>query len=196
MTTGILLSGGIDSIALAKWKTPQVALTIDYGQLPAQGEIRAARKIAEELGLAHEVLTIDCRLLGSGDLAGVPATTLAPAPEWWPFRNQLLLTIAAARAVALGIEHLFFGSVASDGFHADGRPEFFKSIDSLTSMQEGGIRISAPAIAMTSVELIRISGIKPSLLAWAHSCHKEDFACGGCQGCFKHQAVMSKSEQG
>lgn len=196
MTTGILLSGGIDSTALAKWKTPRVALTIDYGQLPAQGEIRAARKIAEELGLAHEVLTIDCRVLGSGDLAGVPATTLAPAPEWWPFRNQLLLTIAAARAVALGVEHLLFGSVASDGFHADGRPEFFESMDCLTSLQEGGIRVSAPAITLTSVELIRVSGIKPSLLAWAHSCHKEDFACGSCRGCFKHQAVMSQSEQG
>ena len=31
MTTGLLLSGGIDSSALAFWKRPQVCFTVDYG---------------------------------------------------------------------------------------------------------------------------------------------------------------------
>jgi len=35
----ILLSGGLDSIALAYWLRPQIAVTIDYGQRPARAVI-------------------------------------------------------------------------------------------------------------------------------------------------------------
>jgi 7-cyano-7-deazaguanine synthase len=42
MDTGLLLSGGMDSVALAYWLRPDVAFTIDYGQLSAEGELRSA----------------------------------------------------------------------------------------------------------------------------------------------------------
>jgi 7-cyano-7-deazaguanine synthase len=190
MTTGILLSGGMDSAALAAWQRPAVAFTIDYGQLPAIGEIRAATQIAHALGLQHEVLRVDCHQLGSGQLAGQLASNIAPVPEWWPYRNQLLLTLAAMRAIALGVDELLCGAVASDGAHADGRPEFFAAIDALTALQEGNLRVRVPAIYMTAAELVRISGIDMSILAWAHSCHTAAFACGVCRGCTKHQEVM------
>lgn len=195
MGTGILLSGGIDSAALARWKQPDVALTINYGQRSALGEIRAAKKITEELSIAHEVVSVDLQHLGSGDLAGTPPSSLAPAPEWWPFRNQMLATIAAMRAIALGIDTLLFGAVATDNVHADGRPAFFALLDQLTSMQEGGIRVSAPAIGMTTLELVRCSGIDLHVLAWCHSCHTADFACGNCRGCFKYESIMYALER-
>jgi 7-cyano-7-deazaguanine synthase len=192
MTSAILLSGGMDSAALACWKRPDMALTINYGQLPASGEIRAAERIASELGIVHEVITVDCRQLGAGQLAGLPQSNIAPVPEWWPFRNQLLVTLAAMRAVSLGIRDLLCGAVVSDGVHVDGRREFFESIDALTTMQEGSIRVIAPAINMTSVELVRISDIDIAVLAWAHSCHTAPYACGSCRGCYKHQSVMAE----
>jgi 7-cyano-7-deazaguanine synthase len=182
LTSGILLSGGMDSTALAYWKRPRVAFTIDYGQVSAEGEIRAARKISEELGLDHEVIRVDCRRLGSGDLAGGRPNPIAPVPEWWPFRNQLLVTLAAMRAISLGVTELLCGSVKSDGSHADGRPHFYRQISELVSMQEGGISVAAPAILMTSVDLIRASGIDRDVLYWTHSCHKAAFACGKCRG--------------
>ena len=40
MNTALLLSGGMDSIALAYWKRPDIALTIDYGQAAADAEER------------------------------------------------------------------------------------------------------------------------------------------------------------
>ncbi len=190
MRTGILLSGGIDSIALACWKRPKVAYTVNYGQRSVNGEVRAAGAVCSSMDILHRVIHVDCSSLGSGDLAGREPNSLAPSPEWWPFRNQLLLTLAAMAAVQDGVNKLLFGAVKSDSFHQDGSADFFGRIGRLVGMQEGGIAIEAPAVAMTSAELVRTSGIEPSVLSWAHSCHKSDFACGNCRGCEKHRLVM------
>ncbi len=182
----ILLSGGMDSIALAYWQRPRHAFTIDYGQAAAAAEIDASVQIAGDLGIVHETIRVDCSSLGSGDMAGSAALDVAPASEWWPFRNQLLVTLAGMKAVAAGVTELMVGSVSSDGVHADGRPQFYEALDRLMSEQEGGLRVSAPAIVMSTVDLIRISDIPPDLLAWAHSCHVGALACGSCRGCVKH----------
>ena len=65
----LLFSGGIDLSALAAWKRPNIALTIDYGQRPAMGEIAAAAAIASELKICHEVVSIDLSSSGAGPLA-------------------------------------------------------------------------------------------------------------------------------
>jgi 7-cyano-7-deazaguanine synthase len=188
----LLLSGGMDSIAVAFWQRPEIAITIDYGQRAAEAEIAAASQVAKEIGMQHEIITIDCRAIGSGDMAGNDALGVAPVPEWWPFRNQLLVTFAAARGITLGVAEVMTGSVSSDGTHADGRPEFYDAMDRVTAMQEGGIRISAPALTMTTAELVRHSGVPREILAWAHSCHTGNLACGQCRGCVKHYQVTKE----
>jgi 7-cyano-7-deazaguanine synthase len=190
--TAILLSGGLDSAALAFWLKPQLGITVDYGQASARGEIRAAAQIAADLGVKHEVIRLDCSSLGSGDLALKPAMTGAPAPEWWPYRNQFLITVAAMKTIPMGISRLLVGSVKSDSFHVDGRPEFFEQIDCLIAMQEGGLRVEAPALGFTTVELIRHCGVPDGILGWTHSCHKAEFACGNCRGCWKRQEVLNE----
>lgn len=192
MKTALLLSGGMDSIAIAFWKRPDIAFTINYGQLSAEGELHAAETVCRSLGIPHEVITVNCRNLGSGDLSGKSPVPIAPVPEWWPFRNQLLLTFAGMRALSLEVNTLIFGSVKTDAAHVDGGIEFFEKIDNVFSIQEGKLRIVAPAIHLTTEELIKTSGIPLSLLAWAHSCHVSNFACGNCRGCFKYHAVMKE----
>ena len=73
----LLLSGGMDSIALAWAIRPELSLTIDYGQLAALGEIRSGKAVCAELGLDHRVLRIDCSSIGSGDMAGTPPSEIA-----------------------------------------------------------------------------------------------------------------------
>ena len=75
---GILLSGGMDSIALAAWKRPAKALSIDYGQVCAQAELRSARRVCRDLSIEYSEVHVDCRPLGSGDLAGLPPDSLGP----------------------------------------------------------------------------------------------------------------------
>lgn len=188
----LLLSGGIDSTALAAWQQPSATLFIDYGQRPAAGEAVAASVIAQNLGLPHYSMRIDCSQIGSGMLAASEPVSVAPSAEWWPYRNQLLITIAAAWAIPRGFDTISIGAVASDSFHLDGKPDFFRAIDGLLGMQEGSLRVSAPAINMTSAQLVRTSGISMGVLGWTISCHRGADSCGDCPGCNKHAGVINE----
>ena len=188
----LLLSGGLDSIALAWALRPARALTIDYGQRAFGGEVRASQAVCTELGIAHEVVTVDCRQFGSGDLSESTALAIAPIPEWWPYRNQLLASIAAMHVVRTGPTELVFGTVRTDAEHADGRPEFIVALDALLRCQEGGVVVAAPAIGKSTVELVRGANVPLDLLHWAHSCHTGEWACGECRGCAKYSIVMDE----
>lgn len=186
MSDGILLSGGMDSISLAYWKRPSVAFTLDYGQLSAEAEIDASSSVAKVLDIAHHVIGIDLRALGSGDMAGRDADRHAPASDWWPYRNQMLVTLAAMKAVSLGVKRLLLGTVATDSTHRDGTIEFIDKLDALLACQEGELRVAAPAIGMSTGELILASKVPRPLIALAHSCHKANVPCGQCRGCNKY----------
>ena len=190
MSELLLMSGGMDSAAIAAWRRPFLCLTVDYGQKSAGAEIVASAQICHELGLKHTTIEIPCNMLGSGNMAGTAALEIAPCPEWWPFRNQLLLTFGAGIAINHNIDTLLFGTVSTDDTHADGRADFFENMNRLLAAQEGDLRILTPAIALTTAQLIKTSGIGRNLLAWAHSCHTGRYACGACRGCEKHLSVL------
>jgi 7-cyano-7-deazaguanine synthase len=186
----LLLSGGLESSAVAAWLRPQLALTIDYGQLPAEGEIWAASRVCVELGLEHHSLRIDCSQIGSGLLSGSKTDELAPVPEWWPYRNQLLVTLAGGWGIGRGISEILVGSISGDNSHIDGTAPFYEALDHAMALQEGSIHVRAPAIEMSSAELIAASGISDEVLGWTHSCHSASVACGSCPGCSKRRSVL------
>ena len=193
LKSGLLLSGGMDSIALAWWRRPEWAVTIDYGQKAAAAEKLAASQICKELRIDHEVITVDCSALGSGDLADTAPDSYANTSDWWPFRNQLLITLGCMRGITRQIQRLYIGTVKSDGeSHRDGTMKFVACVDELVACQEGSLRIAAPAVNYTTVELIRVARVPPGLLAWAHSCHKAEIACGNCRGCNKYLATFAE----
>ena len=184
----------MDSIALAYWKRPTVALTLDYGQLAAEAEIEASTALARELGMDHHIIRAELRVLGSGDMAGTDANRHAPASDWWPYRNQMLVTLAAMKAVTIGVEHLMLGTVTTDQTHRDGTLEFIDKMDALLACQEGKLRVTAPAIDMSTVQLILTSKAPRSLIALAHSCHKASVPCGQCRGCNKYFETLGELE--
>lgn len=188
----ILLSGGMDSIALSYWLRPEIAITLDYGQKAAEAEIKVATRIAIMLGMEHHVIRVDCSSLGSGDLVGSMPISEAPITEWWPYRNQMLVTLALMKAIQLGVGELMVGSVKTDAQHTDGTPTFYKLLSQLVEMQEGHIKVTAPAIDMTTVELVRKSGIPENILLYAHSCHTSNQPCGRCHGCMKYMYVKNQ----
>ena len=185
-----MLSGGMDSVALAWGLRPDLSITIDYGQLPAEGEIQAAAAVCLSLGLSHRVIRVDCRSLGSGDMAGTIAIPAAPVSEWWPFRNQLLITFGAAAALQAGLSSLVIGAVSSDASHVDGRSEFFEAMSRVLHLQEGSMGLETPALVETTVSLCQRLSVPFEVLAWSHSCHVSDRACGQCRGCCKHRESM------
>lgn len=189
---GLLLSGGLDSTALAYMCKPDIAFNINYGQRAAEAEKQAAKAVCDVVGIELVTINVDCSELGSGDLTGKSAIDLAPKSDWWPFRNQLLITLCAMKAVEFRCLKLLIGTVKSDQYHADGTPDFIININQLMSIQEGGVKVEAPAINMTAVELIKSSCIPFELLAWSHSCHKANVPCTNCRGCNKHYSTLNE----
>lgn len=188
----LLLSGGLDSTALAALTRPTLCLAIDYGQRSAAGELRAAAAVCRALRLNLSTLTLDLGGLGGGLLKDEDALPGAPSPEWWPYRNQILVTAAASVALQAGLPQVLTGTVAGDGArHIDGRPAFYQALDCLIRMQEGGIRVRTPAITETSAELVLRSGLTEDVLGWTVSCHRASFPCGDCPGCWKRTKVLS-----
>lgn len=190
--TALLMSGGMDSTSLAFWKRPELAITFDYGQRSAQAEIAASSAICNELSIEHHILRVDCSSLGSGDLSNAKELDIAPKSDWWPFRNQMLITLAGMYVLQHDVNHIFVGSVKSDGYHKDGSADFFHHINVLMSNQEGGITISAPALELSTIELIERSEIPDKVLMWSHSCHKSNTPCCNCRGCNKYFDVFSQ----
>ncbi|MEO7211829.1 7-cyano-7-deazaguanine synthase [Mucilaginibacter sp.] len=140
MKKAILLSGGLDSLALTYWyrKDISVAITVNYGQKTAEKEIEVSAKICKELSLRHEIIEIDCSSLGSGEMCPTGNKSISEIPEWWPYRNQLLITLACMKLIHYKTKHLLFGAVKTDNRFVDGTMEFFNNFNNAVSMQEGG----------------------------------------------------------
>lgn len=185
----VLLSGGIDSICLAYGMKPQIAYTIDYGQTVANREIYVSEYICNELGIKHKVIKVDCSELGSGSLANTKNLSISPSEEWWPYRNQLLITLALMQGIKDEITELHLASVKSDSFHQDGTARFYQHANDLVSYQEGGITIHCDTLEYYSHELAILHKVPLELLSMAHSCHISNVACGQCSGCRKQLRV-------
>lgn len=188
----LLLSGGLDSATLAYTHRPDLTITVDYGQQCAKVEIQASDQIANELNLDHEVIRVNCGSLGAGTMADNKETNIGATPEWWPYRNQLVITLAAMSALPRGADRLLVGAVADDQNHADARAKFFDLMDSLLSFQEGNLNVKAPAINKTTEELVHEAEPPKSLLGWTHSCTNSNEACGTCNSCKKRQRVLNR----
>ena len=190
----LLLSGGLDSTCVAVRDCPAGALVIDYGQRPAPAETRAAVYVAEWAGIPLIKLRADCSAVGNGLLAKGESAPGAPSPEWWPFRNQLLVTLAASVALKEGFDSVAVGSVAGDGDrHIDGTDRFYSQLRSLLVMQEGNIELRTPCIDQSTSDLVASVDLPDHVLVMTHSCHMADMACGWCPGCLKRQEVFRET---
>jgi 7-cyano-7-deazaguanine synthase len=187
----LLFSGGIESTCLAYMYRPHRCLTIDYGQRQAVGEIRASQNIAAHLGLSHEVLSVDAAFLGSGQMAGKETIKAAAIPELWPYRNQLLITLAAMRFAGNADVRIMIGSTKSDAAHVDGTSAFIEAMGKTLSIQEGSIGLIAPAIDVESIALLRTSNIDPDMLDMTFSCFQAEYPCGRCRGCLKNESLRA-----
>jgi 7-cyano-7-deazaguanine synthase len=181
MTT-LLLSGGVASAAVAAWRRPERCLFLDYGQAPAQSARSASLAIASYLGLRWAEL-------------GIAATALKRSEgpsERWPYRNQLLITLAAAWAQPRGERPILVGSVREeDDFRPDASHLFFRRIDQLLRVQPGGLRLGVPALGMSLAELLGVSGMGPDLLDLTYACEVADVPCGRCRGCRTRDALLA-----
>jgi 7-cyano-7-deazaguanine synthase len=190
MKSLLLFSGGLDSSALLYWKKPTLALIIDYGQLTFKAEQRAATEIAKAINVPLEIKSFG-GLSGAGSLFDGKFNKTDKYSEWWPFRNQFLITVASMYAIKNNIPTVLIGLTKSDTIYADSTEPFVSAMNKLTKIQEGAIEVVAPGMHYSTLELIKTSQIPLSILSWSHSCNTSHNPCGRCFSCKKYIQIFN-----
>ena len=192
----IVLSGGMDSTTLLWDRKDSIALalTFDYGSRHNAREIECARRNCEILGVEHIVIPLDFMgkyfksslLVGGEDIPEGHYTDENMKSTVVPFRNGIMLAIAAGLAESRGLKKVMLANHSGDhAIYPDCRPGFVDAMGK--AIEEGtydGIMIDAPYTNITKSDIARIGkriGVDYNL---TYSCYKGgERHCGKCGTC-------------
>lgn len=204
----VVLSGGADSTICAVWAKENYdnvhAITFNYGQRHIT-ELESAIAVAKELKLdSHEILDLGADILkstsplvSSNKVEQYESTEDLPsgvASTFVPSRNQLFLTIASNRAIALRTNVLVTGVCETDysGYY-DCRREFIDLLQYSTGVGNQGdrdkFRIETPLMYMNKAASILMAqellGDRfESVMEKTHTCYQGvKGGCGACAAC-------------
>lgn len=208
----VLLSGGLDSatvLAIAKeLEFEPYALTVVYGQRHSV-EIEASKRVAASQGAAeHKFVSVNLDVFGGSALTDeieVPKdrdeAEMTDIPVTYvPARNTVMLSLALGYAEVIGANDIFVGVNAVDySGYPDCRPEFVAAFEHLANLAtKAGVegqrmRIHAPLIDMTKVQIIE-RGVELGVdYGLTHSCYDPDEngrPCNRCDSCVIRQKAF------
>lgn len=199
----IIVSGGLDSITLLYDKADEIALAISfyYGANHNEREIPFAHLHCERLGIKHITIPLSFMhdYFKSSLLSGAEKIPEGHYKESnmlstvVPFRNGIMLSIAAGIAESHGLKRLLIANHGGDhAIYPDCRPEFIKAINAAT--QAGtyiNVEVSAPYTNFSKADIVR-RGIQLGInYAETWSCYKGgNTHCGKCGTCVERQEAF------
>lgn len=199
----IIVSGGMDSITLLHDMQDRIALAVsfDYGSNHNARELPFARLHCDRLGIRHIVIELGFmhRHFKSSLLDGAEAI-----PEGHyadenmkstvvPFRNGIMLAIAAGIAESNGLKYIMMANHGGDHtIYPDCRPEFVKAMSDATRLGTyPGIEVLAPYTNLTKADIARRGGELGINYAETWSCYKGgDRHCGRCGTCVERKEAL------
>ena len=199
----IIVSGGMDSVTLLYDFKDRIALGIsfDYGSNHNAKEIPFARWHCEQLGIEH--ITIDLAFMPqyfkSSLLEGADAI-----PEGHyadenmkstvvPFRNGIMLSIAAGIAESRGLKNVLIANHGGDhSIYPDCRPEFINAMDAATKAGTYiDVSVKAPYTNITKTDIARHGKALGIDYRETWSCYKGgDVHCGKCGTCVERKEAL------
>lgn len=201
----VLVSGGIDSVtalhdAVQKWQVTG-AVSFDYGSKHNSRELPLAIWHCNKLGIAHrtirlpfinELFTSD--LLRSG--GAVPdghyeEETMKRTVV--PFRNGIMLAIAAGYAESHGAEGLVIAAHTGDhGIYPDCRENFMQAMgEAIRAGTYAELEVLRPFISWDKAQIIRHGHELKVDFAHTWSCYKGgDRHCGTCGTCVERREAF------
>jgi 7-cyano-7-deazaguanine synthase len=203
MKSVVIVSGGMDSITLLHDLVKQYgkknieAISFLYGSRHMGKEIPMAKYNCEKLGVKHQVIDVrqafkdfKSSLLNKKDSEKIPeghykAKTMKSTVV--PFRNGILLSIAAGYADSVGAKVIFYGAHTGDhAIYPDCRTAFVKRISEAIQLGTyGRIGIKAPYEKISKIEILK-KGIKLGVdygKTWTCYNPTKGKACGKCGAC-------------
>lgn len=200
----IIMSGGMDSVTLLHDYKERiaVAVTFDYHSRHAEHELACARWQCELLGIRHLVIEVDFMeqyfksSLLKGGFEEVPEGHYAAdnmKSTVVPFRNGIMLSIAAGIAESEGLQYVLMANHSGDHFiYPDCRPEFVEAMsNAICAGTTNGVRLLAPYTAWSKRQ-IALRGQELGVdFGHTYSCYKGgDKHCGKCGTCVERREAL------
>lgn len=192
----IVLSGGMDSVSLlyVRRETIALAVTFDYGSNHAEREIAMARENCRLLGIEHLVIPLDfmskyfksALLEGADAIPDADYATENMTATVVPFRNGIMLSIAAGIAESRGLKRVLIANHSGDhAIYPDCRPGFISAMSEATRRGTyPGIVVDAPFTNLTKAEIARQGSSAGADFSLTYSCYKGgEHHCGKCATC-------------
>ena len=199
----IIYSGGLDSTTLLYEERERVALavTFDYGSNHAVREISCARKHCHRLGIGHLVIDLAFmkQYFNSSLLSGAEAVPEGNYDDEnmkstvVPFRNGIMLAIAAGLAESNGLHHVMMANHSGDhAIYPDCRPQFVDAMSSaITAGTYEGITLFAPYTNLTKTDIVKRGNALGIDYSETWSCYKGgEKHCGKCGTCTERREAL------
>jgi len=201
-TAILLASGGLDSTTMAYWLTQKgirfSPLFVNYGQHCAETELSTLRKLLPKECLKH-LIVVDVSSVYNGSESRLIQETdlwtekIDKDDLYLPYRNILLLSIAAARAQSAGGGDVYTAFINSNhAVEIDCSAGFFEQLASLLRAY-GGVRVKMPFRFKSKLQVARL-GVKLGVpIGETFSCQvNSDVPCGACPNCVDRLEALSK----
>ncbi len=199
----LIYSGGLDSTTLLYEYKDSIALAVSfyYGSKHNGREIACAVDNCQRLGIKHMVIPLDFMgqyfksslLQGGGDIPEGSYADDNMKSTVVPFRNGIMLSIAAGLAESYGLDTVMMANHSGDhAIYPDCRPEF---VDAFAKAVEAGtyegIQLVSPYCNITKRDIAlrgKELGVDYSL---TYSCYKGgEKHCGKCGTCTERKEAL------
>ena len=211
--TVLIYSGGLDSTTMLYEYRDSIALAVsfNYGSNHNEKEIACARWHCQKLGIEHIVIPLAFmpRYFQSSLLEGANAVPDGSYDDEnmrstvVPFRNGIMLSIAAGLAESSGLKHVMMANHGGDhAIYPDCRPEFVDAMDK--AIQAGtydGVTLVTPYTQITKADIARRGALLGIDYGKTWSCYRGgDKHCGTCGTCrerkeaFREAGIDDKTE--
>lgn len=201
----IIVSGGVDSVTLLYDKKEEIALaiTFKYGSNHQDKEVPCAVYHCHKLGIPHEVIDLDfVRSMQSSLLQGSEAIPTGAYDEEnmkstvVPFRNGVMLAIAAAIAEDRGLNKVFIANHFGDhAIYPDCSSSFIKGMSE--AMRQGTynhVEVAAPYTGKSKAEIVAIGTALGVEYDHTWSCYKGlEHHCGVCGTCRERREAFEQN---
>lgn len=205
MKVVVLCSGGMDSVTALHWARREhqlvAAVSFNYGAKHNPRELPFAAEQAARLGVRHEVITLDFvnRLFSSHLLQGggaIPDGHYEAAnmkQTVVPFRNAIMLSIAAGFAESAGADGLVIAAHGGDhAIYPDCREEFMAAMgEAMRLGTYAQVELLRPFIALTKAGIAREGARLGVDYTRTWSCYKGGARhCGRCGTCVERREAF------
>lgn len=202
----IVLSGGMDSVTLLYEYQDSLALAVsfDYGSKHNARELPYARLHCERLGIEH--LTIPLAFIGqyfrSALLEGGGAIPKGSYDEEnmaatvVPFRNGIMLSIAAGLAESRGLTKVYLANHFGDhAIYPDCRASFIRPMhEAILQGTSNAVEVTAPYTDISKGDIARHGKFLGINYAETWSCYEGgDLQCGSCATCIERREAMQEA---